>query len=145
MTSLLVATHPATTAPATRPSVRRSRAGTIALWATQLAVAGMFFYVGSLKLTGAPALVGLFDAIGVGQWLRYVTGTIEVGSALALLVPSLAVFGALVLIPTMIAAIATHLFIVGGTPVPALILLIGSTGIAWARRDQLAGALAKFK
>jgi putative oxidoreductase len=144
MTSLF-ATHPATTATATLPLARRSRAGTIALWTTQVLVAGMFFYVGSLKLTGAPALVGLFDAIGVGQWLRYVTGTIEVGSALALLVPSLAAFGALVLIPTMTAAVATHLFIVGGTPVPALILLIGSTAIAWARRHQLAGALATFQ
>jgi len=144
MTSLF-ATHPATTATATLPRAGRSRTGTIALWATQLAVAAMFFYVGTLKLTGAPALVGLFDAIGVGQWLRYVTGTIEVGSALTLLVPSRAAVGALVLIPTMIAAIATHLFVVGGTPVPALILLIGSTAIAWARRDQLAGALAKFQ
>jgi putative oxidoreductase len=133
------------TATATLPSAPRTRAGTIALWTTQVLVAGMFLLVGGSKLAGVPFMVALFDAIGVGQWLRYVTGTIEVGSALALLVPSLAVFGALALIPTMIAAIGTHLFIVGGTPVPALILLIGSTAIAWARRRQLAGALATFQ
>jgi uncharacterized membrane protein YphA (DoxX/SURF4 family) len=59
-------------------------------------------------------LVALFDAIGAGQWLRYVTGSIEVVSGLALLVPSLAAFGALLLVPTMVGAVATHLLIVGG-------------------------------
>src|SRR5882672_2573197 len=107
MTTLFATYSPATTVP----SARRSRAGAIALWTTQLLVAGMFLFAGGLKLTGAPAMVAVFDAIGAGQWFRYVTGSIEVGSALALLVPSIAPFGALLLIPTMIGAIATHLFI----------------------------------
>ncbi|HEX9369110.1 MAG TPA: DoxX family protein [Vicinamibacterales bacterium] len=137
MTTLFATYSPA----ATVPSVSRSRAGTIALWTTQLLVAGMFLLAGGLKLTGAPVEVALFDAIGAGQWFRYVTGSIEVAGALALLVPSLAPFGALLLIPTMIGAIATHLFIIGGTPAPAMLLLIGSITIAWARRRQLAGIL----
>ena len=126
------------------PVVRRGRAGVIALWITQIVVAAMFLLVGGLKLTGAPALVALFDAIGAGQWLRYVTGSIEVVSGLALLVPSLAAFGALLLVPTMVGAIATQLFIVGGSPVPATVLLIGSVAIAWARRDQLAAAWSRL-
>ncbi len=137
MTTLFATYSPA----ATVPSVSRSRAGTIALWTTQLLVAGMFLLAGGLKLTGAPVEVALFDAIGAGQWFRYVTGSIEVAGALALLVPSLAPFGALLLVPTMIGAIATHLFIIGGTPAPAMLLLIGSITIAWARRRQLAGIL----
>jgi uncharacterized membrane protein YphA (DoxX/SURF4 family) len=103
----------------------------------------MFMLSGGLKLTGTPAVVGLFDAIGIGQWFRYVTGSIEVVSAVALLVPSRAAFGALVLVPTMIGAVATHLFIVGGSAVPATVLLIGSLVIVWARRDQLARALLR--
>ena len=82
---------------------------------------------------------GLFDAIGVGQWFRYLTGLIEVGSALALLVPSIAVFGALALVATMVGAIATHLFIVGGSPAVPAILLLGSASVVWARRHQLLG------
>jgi uncharacterized membrane protein YphA (DoxX/SURF4 family) len=117
----------------------------VALWVTQVAVAGMFLLVGGSKLAGAPDMVGLFDAIGIGQWLRYVTGSIEVVSAVALLVPSLAPFGALLLAPTMVGAIATHLFIVGGSPVPATVLLIGSLVIAWARRDQLTRAVSKLR
>jgi hypothetical protein len=98
----------------------------------------MFLFAGGLKLTGAPELVGLFDAIGIGQWFRYVTGSIEVVSAVALLVPAWAAFGALLLIPTMVGAVFTHLFIVGGSAVPATVLLVGTLAIAWARRDQLA-------
>src|SRR6266446_6310483 len=83
-------------------SVRRGRSGVIALWVVQIALAGMFLFAGASKLVGAPAMVTLFNGIGVGQWFRYVTGLIEVGSAIALVVPSIAMFGALVLVPTMI-------------------------------------------
>ena len=125
------------------PALPRSRVALVALWLTQIALAGMFLFTGGLKLTGAPELVALFDAIGIGQWFRYVTGSIEVVSAVALLVPASAAFGALLLIPTMVGAVVTHLFIVGGSAVPATVLLIGSLAIAWARRDQLASVLSR--
>ena len=48
-----------------------------------------------------------FDAIGVGQWFRYVVGSIEVASAVLLAIPSLAAFGALLLIPIMIGAVGS--------------------------------------
>ena len=119
--------------------IRSGRTGLIALWVVQIALAGMFLLAGGSKLLGAPAMVGLFDAIGIGQWFRYLTGLIEVGSALALLVPSFAVFGALALVATMVGAIAVHLFIVGSSPALPAILLLGSAGVTWARRHQLGG------
>ena len=119
--------------------VRSGRAGLIALWIVQVALAGMFLLAGGSKLLGAPAMVGLFDAIGIGQWFRYLTGLIEVGSALALLVPSIAVFGALALVATMVGAIVTHLFIVGGSPAMPAILLLGSAAVVWTRRHQVLG------
>ena len=120
------------------PAIPRWRVALVALWLAQIALAAMFLFAGGLKLTGAPELVALFDAIGIGQWFRYMTGSIEVVSAVALLVPAWAAFGALVLIPTMVGAVFTHLFIVGGSAVPATVLLIGSLAVAWARRNQLA-------
>jgi uncharacterized membrane protein YphA (DoxX/SURF4 family) len=103
----------------------------------QVVLAGMFLLAGGSKLAGAAAMVALFDAVGVGQWFRYVTGGIEVVAAAVLLVPSLAAFGAVALVPTMIGAIATHLFITGGSPAVPVLLLVGSLVVAWARRDQL--------
>jgi uncharacterized membrane protein YphA (DoxX/SURF4 family) len=120
-------------------SVRTGRAGLIGLWIVQIALAGMFLLAGGSKLLGAPAMVGLFDAIGIGQWFRYLTGLIEVGSAVALLVPSIAVFGALALVATMVGAIVTHLFIVGGSPAMPAILLVGSAAVVWTRRHQILG------
>src|SRR5262245_29662160 len=115
----------------------RGRAGVIALWVGQIALASMFLLAGGSKLLGTAPMVALFDAIGIGHWFRYVTGLIEVGSAIALLVPSFAVFGALALVATMIGAVATHLFIIGGSPAMPAILLIGSAVVAWAHRHQL--------
>ena len=120
-------------------AVRSGRAGLMALWTVQIVLAGMFLLAGGSKLLGAPAMVGLFDAIGIGQWFRYLTGLIEVGSALAVLVPSIAVFGALALVATMVGAIVTHLFIVGGSPAVPAILLLGSAAVVWTRRHQVLG------
>jgi uncharacterized membrane protein YphA (DoxX/SURF4 family) len=108
----------------------------IALWVTQIALAAMFLFAGSSKLIGAPAMVALFDAIGWGQWFRYVTGAIETSAAVALLIPSAAVFGAMLLIPTMIGAIATNLFL-GQSVAPPLVLLVVASAVVWVRRHEL--------
>jgi hypothetical protein len=53
-----------------------------------------------------------------------------------LLIPALAFYGAALLIPTMIGAILTHLFIVGGSPAIPLVLLLAVGTVAWARRPR---------
>jgi len=119
---------------ATGGAIERSRARTVTLWILQVGAAAMFLAAGVPKLLGAPAMVQMFNTIGIGQWFRYLTGSIEVLSGLSLLVPSLAFYGAAVLVATMVGAIATHLFIVGGSPVPAIVLLAVTSVIAFLRR-----------
>jgi uncharacterized membrane protein YphA (DoxX/SURF4 family) len=121
--------------------IRRIRPGFIALWGLQIGLATLFLFAGGSKLAGAPAMVALFEAIGVGQWFRFVTGLIEVVSAVALLVPALAPFGALLLASTMLGAIATHLFVVGGSPALPGVLLVCLLVVMLARRDQLINSL----
>jgi uncharacterized membrane protein YphA (DoxX/SURF4 family) len=96
----------------------------------------MFAFAGTLKLTGAPLMVQEFGVIGIGQWFRYLTGTIEVVSAVLLLIPSLAGYGATALAITMVGAVGAHLFVLGGSPVPAIVLLASTSAIAWLRRDD---------
>ena len=117
----------------TRTGTSTTRSATrVAIWTLQILSAAMFLFSGTLKLTGAPMMIQLFDAVGLGQWFRYFTGALEVISAVLLLVPSLAWLGALAMAGTMVGAILTHLFIVGGSPaVP--IALLATTTIAWAR------------
>jgi len=110
----------------------------IVLWVLQVLAAGMFLFAGSLKLSGAAPMVALFNTIGVGQWFRYVTGAIEVGSAVLLLVPGLAAFGAALMLCTMIGAVLTHLAIVHTSPAIPLVLLVAVAVILWGRREQIA-------
>src|SRR5438046_9812092 len=81
-------------------------------------------------------MVNLFAAIGLGQWFRYVTGAIEVGAAIALMIPSAAPFGAILLVATMIGAAAANLFL-GQSPAVPLVLSLVAAAVAWSRRNQL--------
>src|SRR3984893_15989337 len=87
----------------------------VVLWGLQIAAAGMFLMVGFLKLSGNAQMVGLFEAIGIGQWFRYLTGTLEVAGAILLLIPRTSGLGALMLAGVMACAVVTHVFIVGGS------------------------------
>jgi uncharacterized membrane protein YphA (DoxX/SURF4 family) len=117
----------------------------VVLWVLQVAAAGMFVMVGFLKLSGNPQLVGLFEAIGIGQWFRYLTGTLEVAGAILLLVPRTSGVGAFLLAGVMACAVVTHVFIVGGSPLMAITLLVVTTVVAWGRRRRTMNLLAGLR
>ena len=131
----VIANDTATHVTVTTPTLRRGRVALVALWVAQIALAAMFLFAGGSKLAGAPAMVNLFAAIGWGQWFRYVTGAIEVSAAVALLIPSAAPFGAILLVPTMLGAATANLFL-GQSPAAPLVLLLIAAAVAWARRNQ---------
>ena len=72
--------------------------------------------VGFLKPSGNAQLVGLFEAIGLAQWFRYLTGALEVTGAFLLLISRTSGLGALMLAGVMVGTVVTHVFIVGGAP-----------------------------
>ena len=117
----------------------------VVLWVLQIAAAGMFLMVGFLKLSGNAQLVGLFEAIGLGQWFRYLTGTLEVAGALLLLIPRTSGLGALMLAGVMTGAVVTHVFIVGGSPLGAIILFAVTGVVAWGRRQRTMHLLAGLR
>ena len=84
----------------------------------------VFLTAGGAKLAGAEMMVGTFDVIGWGQWFRFVTGLIEVGSAVLLWIPTLRLIGQALLLATMVCAILFHIFVLGPSLMPALILAI---------------------
>ena len=122
-----------------RPSRR------IGAWALQGLVAAAFLAAGSAKLAGVPFMVDLFQQIGLGQWFRVVTGAVEVTGAVALLIPGLASVGALWLGGTMVGAVATHLFVLHTSPVPAIVLGLLNAAILYLRRDELVALLHRVK
>ena len=102
-------------------------------------IAGLAFLAAGLaKLAGAEMMVATFDAIGVGQWFRYVTGIIEVGSAILLLIPGKQAYAAGLLVCTMTGASLAHIFVLGAdTMLPAVVLGVITAIIAYSHRDQL--------
>jgi uncharacterized membrane protein YphA (DoxX/SURF4 family) len=122
-----------------------SKGANILAWILQLLLAAAFAMAGYAKLSGAADMVALFESIGVGQWFRYVTGAVEVIGAILLLIPGRAASGALLLAPTMVGAIITHLFLVGGSAIPATVLLALTLTVLWLRRDQLVPLLGRAR
>jgi putative oxidoreductase len=122
-----------------RPSRR------IGAWTLQGIIAAAFLAAGAAKLAGVPFMVDLFAQIGLGQWFRVVTGVVEVVGAVALLVPGLASLGALWLGSTMIGAVATHVFVLHTSPVPAIVLGVLNALVVYLRRDELAALLHRVK
>jgi uncharacterized membrane protein YphA (DoxX/SURF4 family) len=104
------------------------------LWGVRIFLALTFAAAGIAKLAGVPQMIQVFDAVGVGQWFRYLTGTIEVVGAVLLLIPVTGFYAGLLLTATMAGALVTHLFVIGGNPAPALVLLTMSAFAAWRQK-----------
>ena len=115
----------------------RRRRTVVAAWILQLLAAAAFMAAGGFKLAGAPQMVQLFEQVGFGQWLRYVTGGLEMAGAVLLLIPARAAWGGLLLAVVMAGAVFTHLVLIGGSPIPALLLLAVTATVAWLRRESL--------
>lgn len=115
------------------PSVPRRRVVNVLLWVLQVLLALVFAYAGLLKVGGAPVMVDLFATIGVGQWLRYLVGVLEIAGAVGLLIPMLSGLAALGLVALMVGAIVTNLFIIDQSPSIPIGYLVVSALIAWGR------------
>lgn len=96
-----------------------------------------FVGAGIAKLAGATMMVEVFDALGAGQWFRYVTGLIEIGGAALLWMPNRQSFGALILGGTMVGAILAHLLFLGPSMAPAAVLALLSAAVVYLHREQI--------
>ncbi|WP_392840062.1 DoxX family protein [Streptomyces sp. LN500] len=119
------------------------KARNIVLWVLQVILALVFVMAGASKMAGAQDMVKVFQDVGVGQWLRYVTGSLELAGAVLLLVPRLSALGGLVLTGVMAGAFLTCLFVIDQSPVPAAVLLILAAVVMWNRRELTLGIVGK--
>jgi putative oxidoreductase len=115
------------------PQVRRRRRQLIALECTELLLAGVFLLVGGAKLIGRHDMIELFRSIGVGQWLRYVTGVFEVAGAAFMVIPLASGASAVALGIIMISATLIELFVLRRPPIAAMACLSAHTYVAWGR------------
>lgn len=64
-------------------------------------------------------------------------GLVEVTGAIALLLSATAELSGLLLAVIMCFATFTHLFVIGGCPVPAIVLLLITASSAWLQRASI--------
>lgn len=114
-----------------------ARIGRVGLGLLQVAAAALFAMSGAAKLSGTAQMVALFDAIGIGQWFRLVTGGLEVIGALLLLAPPVTGFGALLLAVVMVGAVFTHVVVLHSSPALPASLLAAMLVVAWAQRERI--------
>ena len=106
----------------------------ITLWILSSLVALTFLAAGGSKLAGTAVMIEMFDKVGLGQWFRYFTGLLEVAGAIGLLMSRYAFYAAVLLAIVMVGAIIAHVAVLGGSPAPAVALLVLSGIIAYLRK-----------
>src|SRR6185295_16369479 len=103
------------------------------------------YFVYSASLLFGDGLVGKFHEIGFGQWLRYLTGTLELAGAVGLVILFLSGLAGLGLAGVMAGAVATELFLVadGDAFLPALLGGLAVV-VAVARRNTMRTGLTRL-
>jgi len=117
------------------PAETRSRQDVLITWILRVAVAVVFFSVGSSKFDSHSMWVKLFDQIGFGQWFRYLTGILQIAGAVLVVVPRTFLAGIGLLALTMAGAAAIWIGRfgqVGNAVIPLVVLgalvLVGAHG-----------------
>ena len=132
------------TSTSRRPETE-SRGRSIALWVLQVLLALQFLAAGSAKLFGDQAMVDMFADIGAGQWLRYLTGTLEVAGAVGLLIPVLSGLAALCLSILMTCATIITIAVLGDAPWMPLAVLAFCVVAAWGRWPKTVALLERVR
>ena len=118
-----------------RPALARLK--TIGWWLLKLLLAAFFLFAGGAKLAGLPDMVDVFDRVGLGQWLRYVTALLELGGAALLLFPSATAFGALALAFVSVGAFVAQLLVLHEDVIHTIVMAAVLSAIVWTHRSQL--------
>ena len=106
----------------------------IATWSLRVLLSLVFLIVGCSKLTASLHTVEFFDAVGWGQWLRYLTGMLDVVAAIFLFIPRWCFFGALILMSNMGLATGLCMLKLHQSFAVPLVLMLLAGSVAWLTR-----------
>jgi putative oxidoreductase len=122
----------------------RGRIANRVLYVVQVLV-GLDFLVGAtMKLSGMPHMVAMFDDIGAGQWLRYFVGLCELSGGIGLMIPALSGLAAIGLAALMVGALYVNVFILHDSLAPLMWMLI-ALFIAWRRWPRTKALFARSR
>lgn len=110
------------------------------VWIATALLTVAFLLSGGTKLAGSQMHVDNFLRWGYPDWFRLVVGTIEVVSAVLLLLPRAAPYAAAALVVVMIGAVGTHI-VADEMPMAVAPAVLGALAayVGWRRRPAIAG------
>jgi putative oxidoreductase len=134
----------------------RSKSWAIAAWVLRVVVGLMFLLIAATKLIGTADTVEYFEAIGWGQWFRYLTGSLDLVGAVLLFVPRYTFYGAVLLISSVGTATVLSMTVLRGDPQwgslamvlqPLMLtsLTVALAWLTWPLRPDLISAGANSK
>ncbi len=110
---------------------------TIGIWVLTIPVALVFIMMGIAKLRGAAPWPNFFEGWGYATWFRMLIGVVQAGSGVLLLIPTLAAYGAGILVVVMTGAVFTELTNeIGFGPRTPTIYLIVLLALLMMRRNR---------
>ena len=130
-----------------QPTGTSPKWGTLVAWVLRIILAFAFLLIGATKLTGTANTVEYFEAIGWGQWFRYLTGFLDVVGVTLLFVPRYTFYGTIVLISSVGTATVLSLSVLRGNPIwggtamvlEPLVLTLLTVALAWLTRPRRQG------
>ena len=100
-------------------------------WILRVIIGLAFLVIGIEKLTGTMGTIPFFDAIGWGQWFRYVSGAMDTAGALLIFIPRWTSLGALIITCTVgLGTILCYTKALFNPAFPLVMTLLAAT-LAW--------------
>lgn len=94
----------------------------------------VFLADAGMRIAGIAQLIPTFAKLASGQGWRDIIAAFEVSGALLILLGAMRFYGAVSLACISAAALAKHLLVIGGDPVPATVLFLLSAIVAFCSR-----------
>jgi uncharacterized membrane protein YphA (DoxX/SURF4 family) len=106
-------------------------------------MAALFLAAGLAKLAGQEMMVAEFETVGLGQWFRYVTGILEVVGAVALVVPAVSAFGAVLLLMVDVGAFVAQVAVLHGDLIHVIVIGVILAVLVYMQRQQITDRLGR--
>src|SRR5262245_14741284 len=107
------------------------------VWTARILLAALFVFGGGMMLAGGAEAVEAFRRLGLGTPGRIAIGCLELAGGIGLVLTPVAGLAALGLAVIMMGAIISHLVALGGSPLPAVVVLAVCLAIAWSERANV--------
>ena len=117
-----------------------SRSKTVIVWILRILMAALFLFASYMKLSGQPMMVEEFGLFGVGQWFRYLTGLLELAGGIAIVVPPISVFGAMLLLAVDAGALVAQLAVIHQDWIHTIVIGGILVTLIYLQRARLSGS-----